>query len=250
MQIKSTFHEIKIVMAVNAIAACIVIPTILYLYTPELWQYELLLSLSLTFFIATPVSFFMARQVRNNQELNKELQRLVNWDRLTDVATRDYFFDRMEQNPDSFGVSLMVDIDYFKSVNDQHGHLAGDKVIRKVAHLLKENERDDDIVARFGGEEFIVFLKSRNQDSGLKIAERMRNKIEKQIIKFDRSDLRVTVSIGGSLKAALVDVEASIKEADAALYEAKRAGRNCTVFAEGALNLKPDLSLPAQEVLA
>lgn len=237
-------------MAVNAIAACIVIPAILSLYPPELWQYELLLSLSLTFFIATPVSFFMTRQVRNNQELNKELQRLVNRDRLTDVATRDFFFDRMEQTPDVFGVSLMVDIDYFKSVNDQHGHLAGDKVIRKVANLLKENVRDDDIVARFGGEEFIVFLKSRNKESGFKIAERMRSEIEKQIIKFDCTDLNVTVSIGGSLKDALATVESSIKEADAALYEAKRAGRNCTIFAEGALNLKSGLSSPPQEVLA
>ena len=227
---------------VNAIATAIIVPAIIFLYPPELWQYELMLSLSLTYLIATPATYFMANQIQKNNELTDELQRLVDRDRLTDVSTRDYFFNRMAQAPESFGISLMVDIDLFKGINDNYGHLAGDQVIREVAKLLKENIREGDIVARFGGEEFIVFLDSKNMDSGFKIAERMRKAIADKTFEFNDTELKVTVSIGGSLKDTLCDLEKSIQEADDALYEAKRSGRNRTVFADKVGNLKEKFS--------
>ncbi len=179
-----------------------------------------------------PVSFFIWSQVRRNILLGNEMRRLLNRDRLTDVATRDFFFAKMRSNPNAYGVSLMIDIDHFKSVNDTFGHLAGDAVISRVAKILYENTREHDIVCRFGGEEFVVFLHEEDTDSGFTIAERMRSAIAGDVIDFQGQPVTVTVSIGGSLKERLEDVNLAIHQADQALYRAKSRGRNMTVFAD------------------
>jgi len=185
----------------------------------------------IAFIITFPASFFIWAQVRRNSLLSDELRRLVNRDKLTDMATRDYFFTRMNSNPQAYGVSLMVDIDFFKAVNDTYGHFAGDAVIARVAGVLFRNTRETDIVCRFGGEEFVVFLHNHDMADGFQTAERMRRAIASEVISFDGVDMQVTVSIGGSLKDRLRDINKAIKEADAALYRAKEAGRNRTVFA-------------------
>ncbi|MEM8539667.1 MAG: GGDEF domain-containing protein, partial [Pseudomonadota bacterium] len=154
MKINSHKQLWLVVMAINGFASLIVLIAILALYPPEQWRNELVIGLSLTLLIATPAAYFMAQQIRRNTQLTDELQRLVDRDRLTDVGTRDFFFNAMEEAPDAYGVSLMIDIDHFKGVNDFHGHLAGDEVIKSVAQLLKKTVREQDIVARFGGEEF------------------------------------------------------------------------------------------------
>lgn len=162
--------------------------------------------------------------------LSQELTRLVNRDRLTDVATRDFFFKQLEDDRDAFGVSLMVDIDHFKAVNDTYGHLAGDAVILSVANKLKAQLRADDIVCRFGGEEFMVFLRSATAQEGENIAERIRKSIAAAQTPTERGAISVTVSLGGSLKEQLEHVEEAIKRADDCLYRAKAAGRNRTVM--------------------
>lgn len=182
---------------------------------------------------AVPIAWFIGEILRKNQLMAEELSKLVNRDRLTDVATRDYFFTKMNAAPDTYGVSLMIDIDHFKSINDTYGHFAGDAVIRHVATMLKTIVRAEDIVCRFGGEEFIVFLKDQDHDSGIEIAERMRTAIAAQTVSFQDYVVSVTVSIGGSLKDRLKDLDESIQQADAALYRAKSAGRNRTVFETG-----------------
>ncbi len=195
-----------------------------------------------TIVLVGPATLIAALMYRRSSLSNLELQRLVNRDRLTDASTRDFFFNQMEENPDSYGVSLMVDIDNFKKVNDTYGHLAGDQVIRHVAQILRQNTRSKDIVARFGGEEFIVFLNERDSMAGYELAERMRRNIASEVCNFDGLSLKVTVSIGGSMKEAVDQIERSIAEADDAMYRAKQAGRNQTVFG-GALEPVPRLLL-------
>lgn len=180
---------------------------------------------------AIPTCWVLFNEMSKNETLAIRLRELVNRDRLTDVATRDYFFTRMEAAPSSFGVSLMVDIDHFKTVNDTYGHLTGDLVIQRVAEVLQHNVRDDDIVCRFGGEEFIIFLAEYDPDEGAETAERIRKAIEKDVIQSQDAKISVTVSIGGSLKDRITDITKSIQEADDALYAAKAGGRNQTVFA-------------------
>lgn len=180
---------------------------------------------------SVPTGWVLCNEMRKNENLNEMLVTLVNRDRLTDAATRDYFFHRMAEKPDSYGVSLMVDIDHFKTVNDVHGHLVGDQVIRRVAENLRSAVREEDIVCRFGGEEFIIFLAHHGSEEGAIVAERMRQSIADDVIRFQDIALSVTVSIGGSLKDRLTDINQSIQKADEALYQAKASGRNKAIFA-------------------
>ncbi|WP_159453087.1 GGDEF domain-containing protein [Pseudooctadecabacter jejudonensis] len=179
---------------------------------------------------AFPFCCFVWAQVRYNILLGLELRNLVERDRLTDVATRDYFFSKLKSRPDSYGVSLMVDIDHFKSVNDTYGHLAGDDVIVAVADVMRDTVRENDIVCRFGGEEFVVFLDRADKAAGAKIAERIRADVAARVTQTGVGPVRVTVSVGGSLKEELENIEQTIQRADEALYQAKSLGRNRTVM--------------------
>lgn len=130
----------------------------------------------------------------------------------------------------------MVDIDHFKKVNDTYGHQAGDYVLSLVAHILKGETRDTDIVGRFGGEEFMVVLAKSDVPGAKVFSERFRNRIEKTEVLFEGKKIPVTVSIGtstliekwqpGTNPEALV--KALIHNADAALYHSKASGRNRT----------------------
>jgi diguanylate cyclase (GGDEF)-like protein len=132
---------------------------------------------------------------------------------------------------------ILIDIDFFKQVNDEHGHLLGDLVLRKVAKEIQAVCRESDITFRYGGEEFVVVLGKTNLDDAYKIAERIREKIEKCKIQQDGKNIRVTVSIGisnanlsqptKSLKNQVMDL---LGRADKALYQAKESGRNKVVI--------------------
>lgn len=184
----------------------------------------------ITIALALPLCVFFFWQMKKNYLLSQELQRLLNRDRLTDVATRDYFFSKLENDNTQYGVSLMVDIDNFKSINDSYGHLIGDFVIKTVANILKDFTHDKDIICRFGGEEFIIFLNRSDKSNGISIADKMRRKIADTPITVNSLSINVTVSIGGTIKDKLTDINESIKEADESLYTAKQTGRNKTIF--------------------
>ena len=126
----------------------------------------------------------------------------------------------------------MLDIDDFKAVNDTHGHQQGDAVLRHVAKVLRENSRDADSPARYGGEELALILPHTDLDGSYAIADRIRAAVEG--LRVPRTDgrgiLRITASLGVAA-STIGDKDMLIAEADAALYEAKRRGKNCTVSA-------------------
>lgn len=123
---------------------------------------------------------------------------------------------------------LLLDIDHFKAINDQHGHLIGDRIITEVAAALGRQLDADDPLFRYGGEEFSVLLVDRPEGSGLALAERMRSAIEAS----DFQGTRATISIGVAVwRQGAEKVEATLQCADDALYEAKRSGRNRVVGA-------------------
>lgn len=124
-----------------------------------------------------------------------------------------------------FGI-LFFDIDHFKKVNDTYGHATGDEVIKMLSHTLKHNLRDSDIVARWGGEEFIVLIKNVDKYILVSIAEKLRNLIEKSMIKLEDNYLSVTVSIGATMFCAGETDQSILSRADQALYNSKRTGRN------------------------
>jgi diguanylate cyclase (GGDEF)-like protein len=119
---------------------------------------------------------------------------------------------------------LLIDLDHFKAINDDHGHQMGDEVIRRVSQLLCINTREIDAVARYGGEEFAMMLKGMNLEQAESIAERLRTQIE--AMAGLPEPIRVTASIGIAMKDADDTIASLLKRSDEALYLSKRAGRN------------------------
>lgn len=130
---------------------------------------------------------------------------------------------------------LVVDVDHFKKINDQHGHLAGDQVIRQIGGILKSSVRPTDIVARIGGEEFAILLIDSDPGKTIEIAERVRRDVEAAQAEVGGIVVPVRVSVGGLYRLLSASYEENFKVADLALYRAKRAGRNRVEFAEAEL---------------
>ncbi len=173
------------------------------------------------------------------QQSYLELQRRSAHDGLTGVVNRAEFDQRLAAECSSADrherplALLMIDIDFFKRVNDSHGHQAGDRVLQSVARLMQETMRPGDIVARYGGEEFAIILPSTEAGSALAAAERLRQAIAKAAINCaDKLDIGITVSIGcADRRPNAMPPGDLVKAADTALYRAKHTGRNRVVAA-------------------
>jgi len=120
----------------------------------------------------------------------------------------------------------MFDIDLFKKVNDTCGHQAGDTVLKEITHLVQQNIRTEDILARFGGEEFLVVLPGTGRHEAMEMADRLRHKISTKWIKTEEGQIRVTASFGVAAYKPRTDMAHLVKSADTMLYKAKLAGRN------------------------
>jgi len=174
-------------------------------------------------------------------------------DGLTNAYNRRYFDERLKHEVDRCTrkktdlVCLFIDIDFFKKINDQHGHQVGDAVLVRLVALMTEQVRSSDIVARYGGEEFAIILPDTGIQLAHEVAERIRSKVDAQKLIINDNTLGVTVSIGlaslsqikfqaGENKKDQVDKLAGnldqilLRKADEALYQAKQTGRNQVVI--------------------
>ncbi|MEM7708841.1 MAG: diguanylate cyclase [Pseudomonadota bacterium] len=182
------------------------------------------------------------KQVENaSQKLraqNRSLKVLSNTDSLTGLYNRQHLNDRLERlvkaSADArlpFAI-LMIDLDHFKALNDQYGHVAGDQAIRQIAEHIRDTLRKSDYAARYGGEEFVVLLPKVDAKHAFELAERLRLAVASTPLHFDQNELHLTASIG---VAAFPEHgrtgDLLIRRADAALYEAKDQGRNRTAIA-------------------
>jgi diguanylate cyclase (GGDEF)-like protein/PAS domain S-box-containing protein len=127
---------------------------------------------------------------------------------------------------------IMIDIDHFKLVNDRYGHASGDRVLKAVACALQSVARGDDLLARFGGEEFVLLLSASTESLALSVAERLRQRVEALSIATDVGPVRVTASFGVAMQAPGESWGKALNRADAALYRAKGAGRNQVQLAQ------------------
>lgn len=137
------------------------------------------------------------------------------------------FINDAQRNEESLSM-VLLDIDHFKDINDLHGHMAGDQVLIAVADSLRVNLREADFVCRWGGEEFLILLKNCDAHNAVQLSEKLRLAIEAVMIEFKQEMLRVTVSLGVSQWEQGEKIDALIERTDAALYQAKLAGRNRT----------------------
>jgi diguanylate cyclase (GGDEF)-like protein len=126
----------------------------------------------------------------------------------------------------------MLDLDFFKRINDTYGHAAGDAVLKAFAEIARSNSRAIDVPARLGGEEFAILLTGAGKIDAMTVAERLREQVAAILIDHEAGPVQITVSIGAAaLSADDINAEAVLHRADAAMYEAKDRGRNQTYWA-------------------
>ena len=175
-------------------------------------------------------------------KLKTEMYQKATRDQLTGMYNRRYCFERLREEfsyAQRHGQALsvvMFDVDHFKLVNDTYGHAAGDAVLKRIGEVVMELVRGEDVVCRYGGEEFVCILRGLTLDQGEIFAERVRRCIEAQTVPSGEHQLKVTVSLGVSSldKVNFSSPEEMVNEADAYLYVAKEAGRNRTASANTA----------------
>jgi len=186
------------------------------------------------------------------------VERIAHFDSLTNVLNRKGFYaesqpelERIARLPGgqdrrtgefvSFNV-LFLDVDHFKAINDTYGHSAGDAALQKIADVLRTVLRDDDIIGRYGGEEFIVAFACSSKQSLVRrnrflVAEKVRTALEKSGFAYNGTEIPLTASIGvAQLRTGEDDLDQIIRRADQAMYRAKQAGRNRVSIAEEPAN--------------
>src|SRR5690606_31283648 len=167
----------------------------------------------------------------NDLEAGRDaLTRLLNRKFLPVVMSKEVLYSR--QSGHTFAV-LLLDVDYFKQINDNHGHDVGDQVLQHLAGLLTSNTRGGDYAFRHGGEEFLVLLLDINPTKAMQVAENLRHRIAAEPAKLSsQQSLNVTVSIGVAVHDGHPDYQRLLRRADEALYLAKSQGRNRCVLKE------------------
>jgi diguanylate cyclase (GGDEF)-like protein len=193
----------------NVAAGCLVLGLLLFRWLPE-----------------------AIRERRSAEQHTQYLQLLATTDSLTGLRNRGDFMAVAEAEwqlyqEDRRTLSLLIiDVDFFKSVNDRYGHHIGDQVIMMVARLCRTRKRETDIAGRLGGEEFAILLRNSDLTMAHSFAERLRDLVASEAVAIGEAQLSVTVSVGVSSAVQAQSITDFFKKADSALYEAKRSGRN------------------------
>jgi two-component system cell cycle response regulator len=170
-------------------------------------------------------------------EYHEEIYRLTIQDALTQIANQRFLMEFLERElarsarharPLSV---VMLDIDWFKAINDEYGHLGGDFTLRELAGVIRGQVRREDLFARYGGEEFALVLVETPQQDAIDVADRIRQAVSKHTFHFDEKSFQLTVSMGVAFTCGQPPISAAemVRRADAKLYDAKRGGRNRVV---------------------
>ncbi len=167
------------------------------------------------------------------RDMMGQLQSMASTDALTSLPNRRFFIDEAQRRNtlltrgETMGIA-MIDLDHFKRINDQYGHAVGDQVLQEFARIARRNLRGNDIVARFGGEEFVLLLDNCDLATLHHCVERIRQELAADVFSTLPDDVRCTLSAGICLIHPEDDLEWRLSQADDALYAAKNSGRNCT----------------------
>jgi len=169
-----------------------------------------------------------------HKSLIAELKLNAETDHLTGLLNRRAFYQIMDRKrklqPDFLSAFLLMDIDHFKSVNDTYGHAFGDEVLEVTSKSLKAKVRSSDVLIRWGGEEFLLYLDNCSKERSVEIAEELRKQVEQLSFDYQGQQVNCTISIGVYNTTCNKRLEDNINCADQALYKAKHGGRNCVVI--------------------
>jgi len=200
-----------------------------FLFKPpvaEMWK--VIFNRSLSLFVIW-VTTFLGLKIKRAEE---RLIEMANYDFLTGLLNRREMFARLgveisRANRTMEPLSIiMIDIDHFKTINDTHGHIAGDIVLKEIARRLREGMRDYDLICRFGGEEFLVMAPETAVERAEELAERLRGMVSDIPLQISSAPAVITISAGVTQLAAGETIEGVLSRADSALYRAKEQGRN------------------------
>lgn len=194
--------------------------------------------LTTTGVVVLSISIFLCLYLdfRSLSKAHEQLRYQAHHDNLTGLLNRHALLSRLTESLAAPGPTfsemslILIDIDFFKQINDEYGHLAGDKALQEVARRIRQNVRTGDRVGRYGGEEFLCVLPNCSPSVAFQIAESIREAVERDPIDVGAAHVTITVSLGvsGCPQISPCDEFRAIQCADAALYEAKRNGRNQT----------------------
>jgi diguanylate cyclase (GGDEF)-like protein len=178
------------------------------------------------------LALLLATLAMHQWRSTRRMRTLAMTDELTGVPNRRAVLSRLapllQQSHRETCAALIIDIDHFKSINDQHGHAEGDEALKLVAAVLREDVHEPAFIGRLGGEEFLVVVPEADFDRAQRQAERFRERVMAIDTRRWLAERRITVSIGLTLSRQSGDTPSTmLQRADSALYEAKRAGRNC-----------------------
>ncbi len=204
--------------------------------SPALYNQEYKLRLILSFLVVTFLSacyeYSRMHAFNKMHVLRKELELAAKIDPLTNLYNRRGIFEKIEyeyirsKRSETKFTIIICDIDYFKKINDEYGHDCGDYVLSELSKLFKNLTREQDSIARWGGEEFLLLLPETGLPGAYVVGEKIRKSVQHAIIKYDNIEISITLSFGLVEVDSDHDIDISIKQADEYLYQAKIQGRN------------------------
>ena len=187
------------------------------------------------FILTLMVLGFLFYRYRVKQKMNRYLELLAKKDPLTGLSNRRDVMEKLEEEVlrferlrTTFSIAI-GDIDDFKHINDTYGHAAGDMVLREIADIFLASLRNMDRVARWGGEEFLIFLPNTSEDNAFGVLEKLRKKIEERVFKYKDKEFKITMTFGLCTFKEGISLNECIDMADKALYEGKNSGKNRVV---------------------
>ncbi|TYK67446.1 GGDEF domain-containing protein [Colwellia echini] len=225
---------IDIAVFITVISCIMFIPDELIVHAQYSTEFKLrlLYSFLTVTFLSSLYEYSRGQSFKHILELSKKYQQLAHFDPLTQLSNRRDALRilkreqaRIARSNESLSI-IICDIDHFKKVNDRYGHNAGDAVLRELAKLFTDSIREQDCVARWGGEEFLFILPQTLAVNANIIAEKIQNQLKHYVISYEDKSIKVTVSMGISQFTAEQSIDEVINRADKFLYQAKDSGRN------------------------
>ncbi|NHQ73967.1 GGDEF domain-containing protein [Roseovarius gahaiensis] len=228
MQLRlSTRNDVRLFTAIVVVAiVCGSVLLNFMIMPPDLMRKTMISGAVIAMILSAPVAYFVGTRLREIHDLNQRLRQAISFDPLTGAHTRTNFHSRVAQLRRGPMSLIIADIDHFKAINDRFGHQAGDTALQQFANALMDNCRASDIVARFGGEEFVILMPATVTRDGLIAAERLCQSVRACPITVDGTLMNVTASFGIAGLTDPARIEQAIRAADLALYRAKAEGRN------------------------